>query len=1667
MFRRVFVGVVALVLSVSVLAVSPVAVSPASAANTASENLINHDSNPATPQIRAFGGANRYATSVALAQAFRANSGSGGFVDTVIVASGESLVDAAAAAGLAASEVAPVLLTPPGRLQRAVENFIVDEFVSEVFIVGGLTSVSQAVEDAITALAPVRTVTRLAGANRYGTAVAVANEIGTPGVYCDTGQVAALLINVNSSFSDVIAAGPLAYSLELPILLTPANALPASVADYLTDAEIERVVIVGGTTAVSAAVVADVNEAGVEDVVRISGANRYDTALEIRQALSDCGTVTLSPTTAALVNAAAAADGVSAGPLLGLGLATNGATNGVTPVLLVTNDGLPADTRDFLQTLPTRNADASFVDVSLTAIGGAAVVSDTVVQAAIAAATTSPPITATITATAGADSFRVTFSSPVNVESDTTADGFVTSALNRVNYQVSGGPLVPGDTFVASNNNRTITIGLSGDEPLLQNAPISVVDGKIKGFGGDDRLVEGAQATARALAADRVRPRIEVFAPQGSHAIRIRVTEPNLATDVSSAGTAAARQALLASIRIGNARLYVADAATGEESVAEILPSSAQNDITVCLFGMSDVSGSEVCATTSSTTAVDSGNARIPANLGTGETITIAAGAFQDNQGNPSRSTTQRVTSYSDYPRVTRATVTSPVTLDIGTAAAPAPQVAQWRWQRYDSATPPVVDENVLTIAAKPDSASAGGAAGNDWRVIWVGPPATADPDTVAEVSVVVNKLRKTILINFDEDATIFSVVTALAADSEFAELFTVSSDVFADNDLANEKLVADAGDTDNDNLVENDADTTPCTDTPVADAQCNQPNTATPWTLSGGVSVAVVTLTYNETLSSFDYAGLVTANTDPANAANAAKYPTATRIATGTRVQQLVGWQADPFAADLDLDDEFRFLLTTASATFADLPKPGDTISLPAGLGETFAFVNNTPATDPLCPTGLSANSDSNPCGRSIAVTAPGQTLRRDSASGRIEGARAEIALDIPARILSWAGLRTIRITFDEAVNVVGPTDTANFPTSAFNLANYQLNGAALPASALSARSANRVVIITLPLGSEPADGDTISILGNQIAVASGSLRVAAIQHTVTPPPPITATIAATTGFSTIQIRFSEPVELISASSKDNYQIDGSPIPADYTLAYDNDTTTTITLPSGSSVAPGTVISVVGGQIKGFDFFDTRFVAAATLTTAGTAPTPITTTIGDATAGELTFTVTFAAGADSAAVNVAESTDTANFPTSARNPAHYQIDGNPLPGTPTFAPSVGNSVVTVTLPAGSELASGEVITVAGNAIKAAGATDGRRARAATHTVPLPRITSTIAAEFGERIFTVTFSEAVNVAESTDATNFMTSARNPDNYRIDPAGRSAAMLPAGTTFDFSTVNDPMDSQVATITLPVGMALGHNIVTPPASNFDVVVSVRGSEIKAANDDRTVRGHSLTLDRPITATITAERGQTEVIIEFSERINDSGSGGNFATSVRNSVNYEIISETDPPLTIVGIIVNNPEVTITVSRAIVDGDTFAVRDDAIQSGRLFGVVDERRSEPTGPVGSVPTITSNIRNLAGDPGSSVEAGSDGFTVYFSEAVSRASARNRANYRIEGVLFSDITPAPTLMLGPNNLVLTVSGLDPLTNGHIISVLSTIEARDDAREVVGNNCRVGTPGCGV
>lgn len=114
-------------------------------------------------------------------------------------------------------------------------------------------------------------VTRIQGADRYATAIAIARAGYTtaPVVYLATG----------ANYPDALSAAPAATVEGGPLLLTPTAALPDSVRAAISGFRPTRVVVVGGTGAVSPAVLASLGTIpGVTTIDRIAGADRYATA---------------------------------------------------------------------------------------------------------------------------------------------------------------------------------------------------------------------------------------------------------------------------------------------------------------------------------------------------------------------------------------------------------------------------------------------------------------------------------------------------------------------------------------------------------------------------------------------------------------------------------------------------------------------------------------------------------------------------------------------------------------------------------------------------------------------------------------------------------------------------------------------------------------------------------------------------------------------------------------------------------------------------------------------------------------------------------------------------------------------------------------------------------------------------------------------------------------------------------------------------------------------------------------------------------------------------------------------------------------------------------------------------------------------------------------------
>ncbi|HEX4905492.1 MAG TPA: cell wall-binding repeat-containing protein [Acidimicrobiales bacterium] len=212
-------------------------------------------------------GADRYETAVRISSAAFA-----GGAASVVVASGESFPDGLAAGPLAALYDAPVLLTATASLP-AITGTELDRLDPErVVVVGGPAAVEDAVLGEIQGITGVRP-TRVAGESRYSTATAVASLFPTP-------APVAFVAN-GMDFPDALAGGAAAALAEAPLLLTPPDSLPPAAGDQLARLAAPEVLVLGGSSAVSDAVVASIEERSPGGVRRLAGMDRYGTAAAI------------------------------------------------------------------------------------------------------------------------------------------------------------------------------------------------------------------------------------------------------------------------------------------------------------------------------------------------------------------------------------------------------------------------------------------------------------------------------------------------------------------------------------------------------------------------------------------------------------------------------------------------------------------------------------------------------------------------------------------------------------------------------------------------------------------------------------------------------------------------------------------------------------------------------------------------------------------------------------------------------------------------------------------------------------------------------------------------------------------------------------------------------------------------------------------------------------------------------------------------------------------------------------------------------------------------------------------------------------------------------------------------------------------------------------------
>ncbi len=179
-------------------------------------------------------GLTRYDTAAAVAARFAPGG-------AVFVATGDGFADGLAGGPAAGVARSPMLLVKRDAVPAASRAQLQRLQPSRIVVLGGAGVVSDAVVAALGAFSP--NVERVAGADRFGTAAAIAREFfpHPPEAWLVSG----------TAFPDALGAGPAATVFGTPLVLTLPACAPPATAALLQSLEWPNVTVIGGSAAVS------------------------------------------------------------------------------------------------------------------------------------------------------------------------------------------------------------------------------------------------------------------------------------------------------------------------------------------------------------------------------------------------------------------------------------------------------------------------------------------------------------------------------------------------------------------------------------------------------------------------------------------------------------------------------------------------------------------------------------------------------------------------------------------------------------------------------------------------------------------------------------------------------------------------------------------------------------------------------------------------------------------------------------------------------------------------------------------------------------------------------------------------------------------------------------------------------------------------------------------------------------------------------------------------------------------------------------------------------------------------------------------------------------------------------------------------------------------------
>lgn len=160
----------------------------------------------ASNQVTRISGETRYATAAQVAESNWTTT------DNIVLVSGEGYADSISASVLAKTLDAPIILTTPTILSSDAESAIEQLKPKNIYVIGGIASISQDIRDNLKILN--YNLIELGGANRYETNVKVATQLIKLGV-----SPSNVLVVGGDGFSDALSVAPIAASKGEILLL--------------------------------------------------------------------------------------------------------------------------------------------------------------------------------------------------------------------------------------------------------------------------------------------------------------------------------------------------------------------------------------------------------------------------------------------------------------------------------------------------------------------------------------------------------------------------------------------------------------------------------------------------------------------------------------------------------------------------------------------------------------------------------------------------------------------------------------------------------------------------------------------------------------------------------------------------------------------------------------------------------------------------------------------------------------------------------------------------------------------------------------------------------------------------------------------------------------------------------------------------------------------------------------------------------------------------------------------------------------------------------------------------------------------------------------------------------------------------------------------------------